>query len=168
MSACPLVPARAITIAKLFESARLASKPGTGTMTSNNCTNARCLLRAGDRARINGVSANDTHVIQRGGERVLAMRTAIDHFSRSVRVRSCLPICTWRVRRALCRAQDDSTSSKDNRLNEADALTQSLSSVSNNSGRVAQTRNFVMGSDNSEASWRALDEQVNCRMWAST
>ncbi|CAL5219633.1 g1507 [Coccomyxa viridis] len=47
------------------------------------------------------------------------------------------------------------------RPNQADALTQSLSSVSNKTGRIAQTRNFVLGTDNSEASWRALDEQVN-------
>ncbi len=34
--------------------------------------------------------------------------------------------------------------------------------ISNSSGRVAQTRNFVLGpSDNSEEAWRALDEKVN-------
>ncbi|BDA42443.1 hypothetical protein COCOBI_03-3330 [Coccomyxa sp. Obi] len=47
-------------------------------------------------------------------------------------------------------------------INPADALTQTLSGISNSSGRIAQTRNFVLGpSDNSEEAWRALDEKVN-------
>ncbi|KAK9909636.1 hypothetical protein WJX75_005376 [Coccomyxa subellipsoidea] len=47
-------------------------------------------------------------------------------------------------------------------INPADALTQTLSGISSSSGRVAQTRNFVLGpSNNSEEAWRALDEKVN-------
>ena len=139
-------------------------KPAAGTVTCKYCKRVLCLSPADDKARINEVCAHDRRVTHRGGESVLAMRSAINIFSRSVWGRSCLPTCTWRARRALCRAQNDGSSSKDNRLNQADALTQSLSSVSSNSGRVAQTRNFVMGSDDSEASWRALDEQVSCRV----
>ena len=67
------------------------------------------------------------------------------------------------ARRLICRAQHDSQDSRQRRPNQADALTQSLSSVSNKTGRIAQTRNFVLGTDNSEASWRALDEQVCSR-----
>ena len=139
-------------------------EPAAGTVTCKYCKESLCPSPANDKARINKVCAHGRPVIHRGGESALAMRTAINIFSRSVWVRSCLPTCTWRARRALCRAQNDSSSGKDNRLNQADALTQSLSSVSNNSGRVAQTRNFVMGSDHSEASWRALDEQVICHV----
>jgi len=36
-----------------------------------------------------------------------------------------------------------------------------IAGISSSSGRVARTRNFVLGpSDNSEEAWRALDEQV--------
>ena len=33
--------------------------------------------------------------------------------------------------------------------------------ISGRSGRVARTRNMVLGSDASEETWRALDERVN-------
>ena len=139
-------------------------KPAADIVTCKYFNKVLRLSPADDKARINEVCAHDRRVTHRGGESIPAMRTAVNIFSRSVWGGSCLPTCAWRARRALCRAQNDSSSGRDSRLNQADALTQSLSSVSSNSGRVAQTRNFVMGSDDSEASWRALDEQVICRV----
>jgi hypothetical protein len=43
----------------------------------------------------------------------------------------------------------------------ADALRKTLGSVSNNQGRVANTTNIVLGTDDSEEKWRELDSQVN-------
>ena len=43
----------------------------------------------------------------------------------------------------------------------ADALRQTLGGVSNNQGRVANTTNIVLGTDDSEEKWRELDNQVN-------
>jgi len=89
------------------------------------------------------------------------MRVAANLISRSpARTQVCLLRHALPVGRVLCGAQSDSHDIRESRPNQADALRQSLSSVSSNTGRIAQTRNFVLGSDNSEASWRALDEQV--------
>lgn len=43
----------------------------------------------------------------------------------------------------------------------ADALRKTLGGVSNNQGRVANTTNIVLGTDDSEEKWRELDSQVN-------
>ena len=111
---------------------------------------------------------------QRRGRIAYQSATSYSHIS-SVRVmkiaanliatsHSTLRVCCLHTllpaRRLICRAQHESQDSRQSRPNQADALTQSLSSVSNKTGRIAQTRNFVLGTDNSEASWRALDEQV--------
>ena len=87
------------------------------------------------------------------------MRAAGCIFAKSqAKFHCCFSFHNLPRRRIICRAQSDSHSSREHKPNQADALTQSLSSISNNTGRVTQTRNFVLASDNSEASWRALDE----------
>jgi hypothetical protein len=43
----------------------------------------------------------------------------------------------------------------------ADALRKTLGGVSNNQGRVANTTNIVLGTDDSEEKWRELDSKVN-------
>jgi len=45
--------------------------------------------------------------------------------------------------------------------NSADALLRSVGEVSSSTGREAQTRNLVLGTDNSVENWRQLDEKVN-------
>jgi hypothetical protein len=51
--------------------------------------------------------------------------------------------------------------STDEPKSTADALRKTLGSVSNNQGRVANTTNIVLGTDDSEEKWRELDSQVN-------
>lgn len=51
--------------------------------------------------------------------------------------------------------------SDDRPKSTADALRKTLGGVSNNQGRVANTTNIVLGTDDSEEKWRELDNQVN-------
>jgi hypothetical protein len=52
-------------------------------------------------------------------------------------------------------------SADDQPTSTADALRKTLGGVSNNQGRVANTTNVVLGTDDSVEKWRELDSQVN-------